>query len=420
MNLYSYGYLMNSSSIITDVFIFLAIVLGISFLVFGIKYLHNRTNLRYRNVLIVVVAFAALLICIQINRFQTQRSNNSQVGQTVQVMKDISAKKHISLKHVYSSSTNFTSGMLVKAGRKFYTVNANTTNTAYQLVKSRPMSNELRYIHHNKWYNFNWSFNSNNNQYWDVALKFLIGFILFIVQINWTGKNNLAPSNAVDQIENYVLGGIVGGIIYNPAITLMQFIIIILIWSVIVFSSRVLTDRSDIIHDFIQGSPQVIINHGHIDVDTALRNGLSASDIVFKLRAAGISNYQDIRRVILEQNGQFSIDSIHNKDANYPIIEDGKINSNMLKQMHHTHRWLRDLLKLKHHNLRNVFLGQISDGQLILTLYPRTKHRFTKFSPKYQISLKHAKHYIEKRLEFHRKNHQNRHNHKNHKKNGKH
>lgn len=38
-----------------------------------------------------------------------------------------------------------------------------------------------------------------------VAVKLLIGFVALIMVINITGKGNLAPTSASDQIQNYVL-----------------------------------------------------------------------------------------------------------------------------------------------------------------------------------------------------------------------
>ena len=43
--------------------------------------------------------------------------------------------------------------------------------------------------------------------YFDVALKLLLGFLALILVINLTGKGNLAPASASDQVQNYVLGG---------------------------------------------------------------------------------------------------------------------------------------------------------------------------------------------------------------------
>ena len=47
-----------------------------------------------------------------------------------------------------------------------------------------------------------------------VTIKLLIGFFAMVTTINLSGKGNLAPSSASDQIVNYVLGGIIGGVIF--------------------------------------------------------------------------------------------------------------------------------------------------------------------------------------------------------------
>lgn len=62
-----------------------------------------------------------------------------------------------------------------------------------------------------------------------VAIKLLIGFLVMVVIINITGKGNLAPSSASDQIVNYVLGGIIGGVIYNENVKIPDFIAILCI-----------------------------------------------------------------------------------------------------------------------------------------------------------------------------------------------
>ena len=48
-----------------------------------------------------------------------------------------------------------------------------------------------------------------------LAIKLTMGIIGLVLQINLMGKGNLAPTSAVDQVQNYVLGGIIGAVIYN-------------------------------------------------------------------------------------------------------------------------------------------------------------------------------------------------------------
>ena len=53
------------------------------------------------------------------------------------------------------------------------------------------------------------------NEFILVAIKLLIGFFALTIIINVSGKGNLSPSSASDQVQNYVLGGIIGSVIYN-------------------------------------------------------------------------------------------------------------------------------------------------------------------------------------------------------------
>lgn len=76
------------------------------------------------------------------------------------------------------------------------------------------------------------------NDFLLLTIKLLIGFLALIIIINITGKGNLAPTSASDQIQNYVLGGIIGGVIYNNNISILEFITILAIWCFLVLSLK--------------------------------------------------------------------------------------------------------------------------------------------------------------------------------------
>ena len=61
-----------------------------------------------------------------------------------------------------------------------------------------------------------------------LALKLLMGILGLILQINLLGKGNLAPTSAMDQVQNYVLGGIIGGVIYSDSVGLLQFFLVLI------------------------------------------------------------------------------------------------------------------------------------------------------------------------------------------------
>ena len=71
--------------------------------------------------------------------------------------------------------------------------------------------------------------------YTPIIIKLGLGILCLIIQINLMGKGNLAPTSAMDQVQNYVLGGIIGGVIYNESITVLQFVLVLIIWTLLVF-----------------------------------------------------------------------------------------------------------------------------------------------------------------------------------------
>ena len=69
-----------------------------------------------------------------------------------------------------------------------------------------------------------------------LGLKLAMGIIELVLQINIMGKGNLAPTSAMDQVQNYVLGGIIGGVIYSDSIGVFQFSLVLVLWTLLVFT----------------------------------------------------------------------------------------------------------------------------------------------------------------------------------------
>ena len=67
------------------------------------------------------------------------------------------------------------------------------------------------------------------NIYLLVGIKFILGILIMILQIHILGKHEFSVNTPLNQIQNYVLGGIIGGVIYNTSISILTFLIFILV-----------------------------------------------------------------------------------------------------------------------------------------------------------------------------------------------
>ena len=206
--------------------------------------------------------------------------------------------------------------------------------------------------------------------YLNVAIKLIMGLLSLVLVINISGKGNLAPSSAIDQVLNYTLGGIVGAVIYNPAISIFQYFIILMIWTMIVLILKWLKTNSVLFKSILDGQPVIIIKKGVLDVEACRRAGLTANDIAFKLRTNGVYSVRKVKRAVLEQNGQLIIVLQDEETPKYPIITDGTVQTNILEGIDKDMDWLQEKLKeIGYENISDIFLAEYDNGKITVITY---------------------------------------------------
>ncbi|WJI90717.1 DUF421 domain-containing protein [Weissella viridescens] len=208
--------------------------------------------------------------------------------------------------------------------------------------------------------------------YSDIIVKLVVGIVALIIQINILGKGNLAPISAMDQVQNYALGGIIGGVIYNKDISTLQFIMVLIIWTFLVLLLKVAKEYSYTIRTIIDGRPIVVIRRGEIQMDTVMRIGLSANELMFKLRSSGFDEIQQVKLATLEQNGQLTINKYGEEDTKYPIIQDGQINVGLLDVVDVDEEWVEKQVEAQYPDktVDDVYLGELIHGEVNLYLFP--------------------------------------------------
>ena len=208
--------------------------------------------------------------------------------------------------------------------------------------------------------------------YIQLLIKLALGILTLIIQINLFGKSNLAPTTALDQLQNYVLGAVIGGIIYNPSITILQFLLVLVLWTLVVFILKFARDHNRFVRNLVDGKPVQVIKNGRVLVANCMKAGISANELMFKLRSRGIYSVEKVKNCIFEQNGQLTV--IENDEANirFPIISDGQVNEDVLELIHHDEAWLeKEVQKAGYNSVNDIFLGEYIAGKLLFTGYSK-------------------------------------------------
>ena len=203
-----------------------------------------------------------------------------------------------------------------------------------------------------------------------LALKLLMGILGLVFQINILGKGNLAPTSAMDQVQNYVLGGIIGGVIYSDSVSLLQFFLVLILWTLLVLSLKFVKNHNRWIKSVIDGKSVWVIINGKIQAEECMKNGISAHDLMFKLRAAGIYEISAVKRAVMEQNGQLTVIQYGDESLRYPLITDGQVDPDILEIINRDEAWLQQELDLLKLTAVQVYIGEYIDGKLVAHPYP--------------------------------------------------
>ena len=190
-----------------------------------------------------------------------------------------------------------------------------------------------------------------------VAIKLTIGSIALVVFMNLNGRSQLAPTSTEDQIGNYVLGGIIGGVIYNPSITIVQFLIVLLIWGLLMTTIDFLKNSNKNVKKMIDGQIVYLIKGGKMITENFAQATLSIPDFYTKLRTKGIFKVSEIEDAFMESNGQLIV--IQKNDENYSslLISEGKILQENLEHIGKDDKWLlEELAKYNVSDINDIFL----------------------------------------------------------------
>ena len=201
--------------------------------------------------------------------------------------------------------------------------------------------------------------------YLDVFLKLLLGLLALALIINKSDKGNLAPSSAMDQVQNYVLGGIIGGVIYNNNVRILDYVGILCIWCILVLTLKWIKKHNVRAKQLIDGKALIIIDNGKLNVENCKKAGLCAHDVAFKLRTNNIYSTQKVKRAFVEQNGQLIIIQSGEENPRFPIITDGRLQTDILEAMGKNEEWiLKEMKKQGFSKYSEIFLGEYVDGKL--------------------------------------------------------
>lgn len=185
--------------------------------------------------------------------------------------------------------------------------------------------------------------------------------------MNISGKTQLSQLTPIDFIGNFVLGGIMGGVIYTDAIPLYQYVIVFLIGVFFISFLNYISKKFNFFRAVAIGNPIPIIKKGRFIMEniTEKKNKIDILNITSRLHAQGIHSFQEVNYAQIEPDGQITVVCDGAKMPSIIIMKDGVIRASELEQIERDENWLNEEMKKQHiDNPEDVFLAEFWDGKV--------------------------------------------------------
>ncbi|NNS10199.1 YetF domain-containing protein [Erwinia sp. JH02] len=203
-----------------------------------------------------------------------------------------------------------------------------------------------------------------------VLVKFIIGFVIVITHLNLSGKTQLSQMTPIDFIGNFVLGGIIGGVIYSDSIPLYQYLLVLLIGVCLISLLNAISKHVHFFRSMAIGQPIPIIKKGRFLVETISdnKNKIDILNVSSQLHAQGIHSFQEIYYAQIEPNGQITAVCEGSEMPSVIIMKDGKARNYALSEIEKDVQWLEDELKKASLDYEDVFIAEFWSGRLTFIL----------------------------------------------------
>lgn len=179
--------------------------------------------------------------------------------------------------------------------------------------------------------------------YLTIVVKIIVGMLGVLFFLRISGKTQMAQLTPLDSVNAFVLGALVGGVIYSPDVSAWELVFSLGVWTFFNMSIRYLL-RFKILRRIIKGDTVMIVRNGQINMKEFKRNGLEMEQFRTMLREKGIFSMMDVEDVRFETNGQLTVSPRNTKSESYLFVNNGSILDSSLDNSGKTMKWLEHSL----------------------------------------------------------------------------
>ncbi len=206
-------------------------------------------------------------------------------------------------------------------------------------------------------------------EYGIVLFRTALFYLIITVIYRFMGKREIGQLGMVDLTVSILIAELAAMAIdnRNESIFLAIFPIILLV--AIQIGTSFISLKCSKIRNLFDGNPSVIINRGRINFREMVKQRYNIDDLLTQLRDKRVRSIEEVDYAILETSGKLSVFEKDSKlfgEYPMPLIMDGEISYDTLKQINKTKEWLENCLEKENVLLDDIFYAFYRNKKLFI------------------------------------------------------
>ena len=210
-----------------------------------------------------------------------------------------------------------------------------------------------------------------------IKIVFRMSFFYFFILIIYRmmGKREVGQLGIIDLIVSILIAELVVISVEDPSTSILYSLIPVICLVVLQILLSYISLKNSKIRELLDGKPSFIIKNGKINYNEMIRQKYNLDDLLVQLREKGFRNIEEIEYAILENNGTLSVfeydknSLIKKSPIPMPIILDGKIQYETLREMNKDDSFIFKILDKKKYELSDIFYAFYKDKNIFVIKY---------------------------------------------------
>lgn len=218
-----------------------------------------------------------------------------------------------------------------------------------------------------------------NVELWSIFLRTLFIYFTVLIVMRILGKREVGELSILDLIVSFMIADI-SSMAIETHLSMTHVLLPIFTLAALQITISFISLKSRKFRQLVDGEPSILIKNGQIQDATMKKIRYNMDDLLMQLRQNNVFNVADVEFAVLETDGELSVFPkrpvelyAKNNESRFrstvswgipiPLIIDGKVQDDGLKEIQQTRFWLkREVQKRGVNDFKDIYFASISSS----------------------------------------------------------